>query len=78
MKTNCIFCKIQNGVIKNEILYTDKYCFVVKDIAPRAPVHLLVIPNKHIEELDRLLKKDVGKDYPDVPKFTMDDFLNRK
>ena len=34
--------------------------------------------NKHIEELDRLLKKDVGKDYPDVPKFTMDDFLNRK
>ena len=64
METNCIFCKIQNGVIKSEILYTDKYCFVVKDIAPRAPVHLLVIPNKHIEELINMDKGDdviIGK-----------------
>ena len=59
MGTDCIFCKIQNGVIKSKILYSDEYCFVIKDIAPRAPVHLLVIPNKHIEEL---INMDVGDD----------------
>ena len=51
METECIFCKIQNGEIESEILYSDKHCFVIRDIAPRAPVHLLVIPNKHVEEL---------------------------
>jgi len=33
MGTNCIFCKIQIGEIKSEILYSDEYCFVIKDIA---------------------------------------------
>ncbi len=59
MGTDCIFCKIQNGVIKSKILYSNEYCFVIEDIAPRAPVHLLVIPNKHIEEL---INMDVGDD----------------
>ena len=40
-------------------MYSDEYCFVIKDIAPRAPVHLLVIPNKHIEEL---INMDMGDD----------------
>jgi histidine triad (HIT) family protein len=59
MKAECIFCKIQKKEIRSEILYSDKYCFVIRDIAPRAPVHLLVIPNKHIEEL---VNMDEGDD----------------
>tara|TARA_B100001750_G_scaffold45364_1_gene33658 strand:- start:228 stop:572 length:345 start_codon:yes stop_codon:yes gene_type:complete len=59
METDCIFCKIKSGEIKSEILYSDEYCFVIKDIAPRAPVHLLVIPNKHIEELINMDNGDV-------------------
>ena len=59
MEADCIFCKIKFGEIKSEILYSDEYCFVIKDIAPRAPVHLLLIPNKHIEEL---INMDVGDD----------------
>ena len=59
METDCIFCKIKFGEIKSEILYSDEYCFVIKDIDPRAPVHLLVIPNKHIEEL---INMDMGDD----------------
>ena len=45
---DCIFCKIHRGVIDNEILYQDDNCFVIRDISPRAPVHLLVIPLSHI------------------------------
>ncbi|MBK50548.1 MAG: histidine triad nucleotide-binding protein [Chloroflexi bacterium] len=58
MKTDCIFCKIKKGEIKSEILYSNQYCFVIKDISPRAQVHLLVIPNKHIEELVNMDKGD--------------------
>jgi len=50
----CIFCKIGSGEIDSEILYRDDMCFVVRDIAPRAPVHLLVIPVKHFTYLTDL------------------------
>ena len=45
MTQDCIFCKISNGEIDSEILYRDDHCFVIRDIAPKAPLHLLVIPN---------------------------------
>jgi len=75
MGTNCIFCKIQIGEIKSEILYSDEYCFVIKDIAPRAPVHLLVIPNKHIEELINMEMDDyviIGKMFETAQKMAND------
>lgn len=45
---DCIFCKIANGEIPSEYIYEDDYVVCVKDINPMAPVHLLVIPKKHI------------------------------
>ena len=51
---DCIFCKIRDGEISADILYRDDHCFVIRDIAPKAPVHLLVIPNLHIESLQGL------------------------
>ena len=54
MADDCIFCKIRDGEIPADVLHRDDDCFVIRDIAPRAPVHLLVIPNLHIESLQGL------------------------
>jgi len=51
---DCIFCKIAAGEIASDILYRDAECFVIRDIEPQAPVHLLVIPNEHFTDLDGL------------------------
>ena len=54
MGNDCIFCKIRDGDIPGEFLYRDNHCFVIRDIAPQAPVHLLVIPNAHFTFLSNL------------------------
>lgn len=46
-----LFTKIINGDIATDKLYEDEHCIVINDIAPRAPVHLLVIPKKPIPRL---------------------------
>lgn len=45
---DCIFCKIGKGEIKGDIVDRDERLFVLKDINPQAPVHLLVMPFEHI------------------------------
>lgn len=51
---NCLFCKISKGEISSEIIYEDAYVKVFKDIHPKAPVHLLVIPRIHIQSIAHL------------------------
>ncbi len=51
---DCIFCKINSGEIPGDFLHRDERCFVIRDIAPAAPTHLLVIPNEHLTHLDGL------------------------
>ncbi len=48
---DCLFCNIVAGRLPAEILYQDHQVVVFKDIHPQAPVHLLIIPVKHIESL---------------------------
>jgi len=48
--TDCIFCNIANGKIPGKFVYQDKDFIVINDIHPRAPVHLLVFPKKHITD----------------------------
>ena len=55
MAQDCIFCKIAAGEVAGDILYRDAECFVIRDIEPAAPVHLLVIPNEHFTYLDGLM-----------------------
>ena len=43
----CIFCRILAGETTSEILHRDDLCFVIRDIRPVAPVHLLIIPIQH-------------------------------
>lgn len=47
----CIFCNIARDSAHPDVIYRDDRCFAVKDISPKAPVHLLVIPNMHIASL---------------------------
>lgn len=46
--SGCLFCKIVAGDVKSEFVYEDDQVVAFKDINPAAPVHLLVIPRKHI------------------------------
>lgn len=52
MPDNCLFCKIAAKEIQSEAVYEDDHVFAFKDIAPQAPVHVLVIPKQHISSLD--------------------------
>ena len=45
---NCLFCKIIAGEIPSTKVYEDEYVFAFRDIAPQAPVHILVVPREHI------------------------------
>ena len=54
MPEECIFCRTRDGDLESEVLYSDDNCFVIRDIAPKAPVHLLVIPNSHFTYLTNL------------------------
>ncbi len=51
MTEKSIFSRILDGEIPSEIIYQDEHCFAIKDVAPRAPTHLLVIPKKPIPRL---------------------------
>ncbi|MFN4219490.1 MAG: histidine triad nucleotide-binding protein [bacterium] len=46
--TNCVFCKIINKELKAEIIYEDEKIIVFKDAFPKAPIHWLFVPKKHI------------------------------
>lgn len=50
---DCLFCRIIEGKIPSDKVYEDDLCVVIKDIAPKAPVHLLVLPKKHFASLAR-------------------------
>ena len=52
MSTNeCVFCGMSAGTVEADFLYLDQQIMVVRDINPRAPTHLLIIPRRHIKGL---------------------------
>ena len=46
--TDCLFCKIIEGEIGSTTIYSDDDVVAIEDINPQAPVHLLILPRKHI------------------------------
>ena len=48
---NCLFCKIRDGKIPSTITYRDDDVFAFKDIGPKAPLHELVVPTRHVATL---------------------------
>jgi histidine triad (HIT) family protein len=57
-KEKCIFCKIMRKEIPAKIEYEDKNIIAFDDIKPDAPVHILIIPKKHISTIDHLMPED--------------------
>ena len=55
---DCLFCKIIAGEIPSDILYRDDEVIAFRDINPQAPVHLLIVPRKHIPTLLHLTEAD--------------------
>ena len=54
---DCLFCGIIKGDIKGDIVYQDSSVVAFRDINPKAPVHLLIVPRKHLSTL-----LDVGEE----------------
>ncbi len=54
MEEDCVFCNIVKGNIPSTKVYEDEEVLAFKDINPIAPVHILVIPKKHIKSLVEL------------------------
>ena len=61
---DCLFCKIIKGDIPSTKVYEDEFVYAFKDINPEAPVHILVVPKKHIKsmnEIEEIDEKLIGK-----------------
>jgi histidine triad (HIT) family protein len=46
--SDCLFCGIVEGQVKSDVVYRDESVVAFKDIRPRAPVHILIVPRKHV------------------------------
>ncbi len=55
---DCLFCKILEKEIPSDILFEDEKVCVFRDIRPKAPIHYLVIPKKHIASLNEAKEED--------------------
>lgn len=78
---DCIFCKIINKEIPSSIVYEDDEILAFKDINPVTPVHILVIPKKHISSLIDLNEEDelvIGKIYTVINKIAVKEGIDEK
>ena len=57
---DCLFCKIIAGQIPGALVYQDERLVAFKDINPQAPMHVLVVPRRHIASLNELNAGDDG------------------
>lgn len=55
---NCIFCKIINHEIPSKVVYEDELVLAFEDVNPQAPVHVVVIPKKHVANVAELALED--------------------
>ncbi|MBQ3864672.1 MAG: histidine triad nucleotide-binding protein [Clostridia bacterium] len=55
---DCIFCRILAKEIPSNVVYEDDYCYAFHDINPQMPVHVVVIPKKHIVSLAEISEDD--------------------
>lgn len=55
---NCIFCSIAKGEIPKNFIYESENVMAFDDINPEAPVHILILPKKHIKSVNEITNKD--------------------
>lgn len=59
MAEDCVFCRIVRGEIPAKMLANTADCVAFRDLDPKAPVHILVIPKKHVTSLDDITEPDI-------------------
>lgn len=59
--SDCIFCKIIAGEIPSTKVYEDDRCLAFKDLDPKAPIHILVVPKVHIQSVDAITPENSGE-----------------
>lgn len=77
---DCLFCGIIQGEIKGNVIYQDNSVVAFKDINPKAPVHILIVPRKHIPTLLDLQPEDkalVGDIYAAANKLAKDQGISK-
>jgi len=55
---DCIFCKIIAGELPGTIIFRDEQATAFRDLNPAAPIHILIVPNKHIDSVNLLADED--------------------
>lgn len=58
--SDCIFCRIVSGKAPARIVYQDEDVTAFHDLNPRAPTHILIVPNRHIAGVDRVEEADAA------------------
>jgi histidine triad (HIT) family protein len=58
VEANCLFCRIRDGSVPAKMAYRDPVCIGFYDINPQAPLHVLIVPRKHIPTLNLLTDDD--------------------
>lgn len=77
---NCLFCRIIAGEIPSSKVFEDEFVFAFRDIAPQAPVHVLVVPKEHIPCADAIGAKNsvyVAKCFEAIAKIAKAEGLDR-
>ncbi len=72
---SCLFCKLIKKEIPSKIVYEDEQVFAFEDVSPQAPVHILVIPKKHIPTTLDITEEDnelIGLMYQAASKLAKD------
>ena len=78
---DCIFCKIIKGEIPSNKVYEDEEILAFKDINPAAPIHILVIPKKHIKSIIEIKEEDqeiIGKIYKKINEIAKEQGFDQK
>ncbi len=76
---NCLFCKIIDGSIPSKKVYEDEYIYAFYDTNPMAPVHVLVVPKKHIACADEVNEENsvyVQKIFEKIPEIALSCGIN--
>ena len=58
MAADCLFCRMASGEIAAPRVAENEHAFAIRDIAPRAPVHVLVVPRRHFDALRSVRDED--------------------
>jgi len=56
--SDCLFCKFIRKEIPTRVVFEDEFCLAFEDINPKAPMHVLIVPKKHIGSINEMTPED--------------------